>query len=72
MRSGFYSTAAIESEESSSHTGMIIGIMTSIIVALVGTIVAMSVRNRKQNGGRYIMPTTFGGITLKVIRTIIH
>jgi len=45
---------------------MIIGIMTSIIVALIGTIVVMSLRSRKQNGGHYIVPASFGGITLKV------
>lgn len=59
-------TVPLEREENTNHTGMIIGIMTSIIIALAGTIVVMSLRNRKQNGGHYIVPASFGGITLKV------
>lgn len=43
----------------SSHIGIIIGIMTSIIVVLVGAIVAMSIRNCKQSGTLSILPASF-------------
>ena len=43
----------------SSHIGVIIGIMTSIIVVLVGAIVAMSIRNCKQSGTLSILPASF-------------
>ena len=51
----------------SSHTGVVIGVMTVIIIALVGAIVTMSLRNCRQNGGgRSILPASFGAVTLKV------
>ena len=56
----------VTDEGSGSYTGIIIGIMTFIIVFLVGAIAGMSVRNCKQSGGLSILPKSFGGIRLKV------
>ena len=47
----------------SSHTGMVIGIMTSIIIALaiaLAVIIGISVHNVKKTAGRSVPPPSFG------------